>query len=345
MPYYSPLGKLIYWGGYLIKVISSAFTPSNTYYVSNTGNDASAGTSENTAWQTLSKVNATSFNPGDQILLKKGDTWRETLTVPSSGTSNSYITFGSYGTGNIPKILGSTYLTVWNNNSIGGVAANNDIFHESFEGTGYENTWTELIGANTGCIVNEDSSDLTPPTGGGSQTLKMVKVITPTATATASRAAAYTTLNSEKPITYLDFYVNIAAHGLSAGDELNIYSGNDAGWSGAAFLNLYNMAGTLKFHAFVYNNGNWSSSGYSVALSLNQWYHIQFIYDATNKLYSCMLDGAAIITGSLAGAYRTGIKILEFGDESNVKTATTYFDSINISSTNFYELSTSLPTK
>ena len=41
------------------------------YYVdSRSGNDANTGMTPSAAWKTLDKVNATTFEPGDQILLK-----------------------------------------------------------------------------------------------------------------------------------------------------------------------------------------------------------------------------------------------------------------------------------
>ena len=47
-----------------------------------------------------------SFQPGDNVLFKRGETWAETLTVPSSGTSGAHITYGAYSTGVYPKITG-----------------------------------------------------------------------------------------------------------------------------------------------------------------------------------------------------------------------------------------------
>ena len=45
-----------------------------TYYIDATkGNDNNNGQSSSTAWKTIAKVNASSFNPGDQILFKKGE--------------------------------------------------------------------------------------------------------------------------------------------------------------------------------------------------------------------------------------------------------------------------------
>ena len=78
----------------------------DTYYVDATGgDDAKSGSAPNTAWQTVAKVNASAFKPGDQILFKRGETWRgENLVVPSSGAADRPITFGAYGSGPNPLI-------------------------------------------------------------------------------------------------------------------------------------------------------------------------------------------------------------------------------------------------
>ena len=92
-------------------------TPTGTtYYVDNCvviGSDANNGTSTATPWLTIHKVNASTFNPGDSILLESTCIWREQLTVPSSGSAASPITFGAYGTGAQPIISGADLLTSW----------------------------------------------------------------------------------------------------------------------------------------------------------------------------------------------------------------------------------------
>jgi hypothetical protein len=89
-----------------------------TYYVSaSSGNDTSSGTSAETAWKTLARVNTASFAPGDAILLKRGDTWNETLIPPSSGTSGSMISFDAYGSGPAPTISGYKDLAAWTQGS------------------------------------------------------------------------------------------------------------------------------------------------------------------------------------------------------------------------------------
>jgi hypothetical protein len=79
-----------------------------TYYVDDVnGNDSNNGTSTATAWKTLTKVNATTFTAGNQILFKAGGTWTGQLHPLGSGTSGSPIVIGRYGTGSRPVINGA----------------------------------------------------------------------------------------------------------------------------------------------------------------------------------------------------------------------------------------------
>jgi hypothetical protein len=84
---------------------------SNTYYVSPTGDDDHTGLSANEAWRTITKVNSTIFNPGDQILFERGGVWNEKLIISSSGAPESPIVFGTYGDGEKPTIDGRNTLS------------------------------------------------------------------------------------------------------------------------------------------------------------------------------------------------------------------------------------------
>jgi hypothetical protein len=76
-----------------------------TYYVDySNGQDSNDGTTPETAWKTLSKVNATQFAPGNQILFKSGEIWFGQLWPKGSGVEGSSIIINSYGTGEKPKI-------------------------------------------------------------------------------------------------------------------------------------------------------------------------------------------------------------------------------------------------
>lgn len=79
------------------------------YYVDATsGSDSNDGLSPAGAWQTIAKVNASTFNQGDSILFKRGEVWTgTTLLMPSSGAAGNPIVLADYGTGALPIIDGT----------------------------------------------------------------------------------------------------------------------------------------------------------------------------------------------------------------------------------------------
>ena len=143
-----------------------------TYYVSVAdGNDTYNGlekthTTGNTGpWQTIAKVNALAcgsgtgqLNAGDTVEFKSGETWREQLTVPCSGTAGNPITFGAYGTtGDKPKITASALLSSWT----AGTA------REDFTmGTPIANHWWLMEDAST-AAADGNASDAVNPTWTG----------------------------------------------------------------------------------------------------------------------------------------------------------------------------------
>jgi len=79
-----------------------------TYYVdSASGSDTSSGTAQNSPWKTLAKVNATTFVPGDKILLKSGATWTGQLCPKGSGSAQHPIQIDKYGGDAKPVINGA----------------------------------------------------------------------------------------------------------------------------------------------------------------------------------------------------------------------------------------------
>src|SRR4051794_29493850 len=56
-----------------------------TYYVSAAGSDSAMGTSPETPWRTLARVTSAPLAPGDQVLLRGGDGFGETLAPARSG--------------------------------------------------------------------------------------------------------------------------------------------------------------------------------------------------------------------------------------------------------------------
>src|SRR5215831_11155017 len=79
-----------------------------TYYVDSAkGDDHNPGTSPDSAWRSMDRINKFSFTPGDVILLRRGEVWREELDFPSSGNASAPITIDAYGSGELPIISGA----------------------------------------------------------------------------------------------------------------------------------------------------------------------------------------------------------------------------------------------
>ena len=90
----------------------------STYYIAESGSDSYDGLAAvydgvHGPWKTVEKVNNTSFSAGDSVLFNRGDVWREQLTISSSGSASSPLTFGAYGTGDAPQFNGSDVMTGW----------------------------------------------------------------------------------------------------------------------------------------------------------------------------------------------------------------------------------------
>ncbi len=94
---------------FMLCIIAVAHSANATnYYVSTSGNDASAGNSPSTPWRTLAKVCTFTFAANDSILLKRGDVFFGAITV----TRNN-LNYGAYGTGERPLITGFVTLSGW----------------------------------------------------------------------------------------------------------------------------------------------------------------------------------------------------------------------------------------
>jgi len=86
-------------------------TPCTHYVDSAAGNDASDGMTPATAWETLTKVNATTFQPGNKLCLKTGGSWTGQLYPKGSGTAAAPIVIDQYGAGAKPIIAAGTSVT------------------------------------------------------------------------------------------------------------------------------------------------------------------------------------------------------------------------------------------
>ena len=82
-------------------IIACQKTLAVTYYVSPSGTDSHSGTSAQTAWRTIDKVNALDLNPGDKVLFQAGHDYHGNLllTAEDAGTPKQPVVIASYGSG------------------------------------------------------------------------------------------------------------------------------------------------------------------------------------------------------------------------------------------------------
>ncbi|MEO0249678.1 MAG: hypothetical protein ABIN58_09135 [candidate division WOR-3 bacterium] len=106
----------------LVLVCYSSAWSKNYFVDASGGNDSWSGLSPmydggiGGPWKTLNQISKFCFSPGDTVLLKSGEVWREQLIIPSLGSYQEPITFTSYGEGPKPVILPSKFFssgTAW----------------------------------------------------------------------------------------------------------------------------------------------------------------------------------------------------------------------------------------
>jgi parallel beta-helix repeat protein len=85
----------------------AALPPEATYYVdASRGSDDATGRSPASPWRSLERVNATTFGPGDRILLRAGESWHGHLWPKGSGSPERPIVLDRYGPGAKPAVHG-----------------------------------------------------------------------------------------------------------------------------------------------------------------------------------------------------------------------------------------------
>jgi len=106
------------------------------YYVSGSGDDNNSGTSSNTAWKTIAKVNSRNYAAGDRIFFAGGETFTGNLYFgpAGAGTALSPVSVTSFGSGRATLNAGNGFgiyaydnggFSIWNLNLVGSGAATN----------------------------------------------------------------------------------------------------------------------------------------------------------------------------------------------------------------------------
>lgn len=208
---------------------------------------------------------------------------------------------------------------------------------ESFEGTGYEEAWTEDVGA--GCTLDEDSTDITPPWGGGSQMLKAISATT------GWKAVATRDFGSEQSKTFTRYYVQITSEGVQLSNEKNLIKASDSSGNGVYFVRFYQdtVEPTGRyFRLRLYNNGGYVLYTVPDKFSLSQWYCIEVKYDDIANEWEWRIDGVSQNSGILTGTHYTGVKTIEIGalNSSQAYDLTAYYDLIKVSDTTWVDAET-----
>ncbi len=104
---------------------------------------------------TIAQVNAHTFVADDQILFRRGDIWRETLLLGQSGTDEHPIVVGAYGTGDLPKIYGSTQISTWTYHDTNIWIATSDADPNSLWIVNADGSvvWCEDMGTHGNCVA------------------------------------------------------------------------------------------------------------------------------------------------------------------------------------------------
>jgi len=84
-----------------------------TYFFSNSGKDTNTGKSADSPWKNIAKLNTLKLNPGDSILLNRGDIFEGIIGIKNSGTVQKPIVIAAYGKGPKPILTGARQLKNW----------------------------------------------------------------------------------------------------------------------------------------------------------------------------------------------------------------------------------------
>ncbi len=116
------------------------------YFDSVSGNDNNSGTSQNSPWKTISKMNNKTYVAGDVINLKAGSSWAGTFLVKNSGVNGRPITIQSYGAGSKP-IFSNTATGVNAVNILGSwiIIDGLSVIDTPFGGFGINSTATHVV--------------------------------------------------------------------------------------------------------------------------------------------------------------------------------------------------------
>lgn len=93
--------SVLFFAFFVILFMMNSCIEKHTFYIDSIkGDDANSGNSRRNAWATVSKINETTFLPGDKILFCSGQTFNGTIKLKNvNGTSEQSILISTFGEG------------------------------------------------------------------------------------------------------------------------------------------------------------------------------------------------------------------------------------------------------
>jgi len=104
--------------------LTNTLSANNYYFSASAGNDNNTSTqaqNSTTPWKSLDKLNEffNSLQPGDTIFFKRGDIFKGSIKITTSGTTGNPIVFSAYGSGDKPIISGLETFNNWKDKGSG----------------------------------------------------------------------------------------------------------------------------------------------------------------------------------------------------------------------------------
>jgi hypothetical protein len=214
----------------------------------------------------------------------------------------------------------------------GCTVATGDVINESFEGTGYQNTWTETTNPDEDAALPGTS----PCSGLGSQCLSVVFSGATRPIATWDRGSI-----KNSGTEYYRVYLYIASSTIAITDRLYPIVGTESATStdDAWAVRLLNNAGQLELAP-----GNIGSAfGSAISVSTSTWYRVEIKWTystAATGIELKVFDAAGTQVGSTQQAgsrINWGVRYLQLGTigPDNSQAVTMAFDGVGINSSSY----------
>ena len=204
------------------------------------------------------------------------------------------------------------------------------IWDERFEGSGYEETWSDGETVGSGCTLDEDASTskVGSPLGWGYHCLKCITG--------GNDVFVEHSLSSVVTSHFGRLEFVVTSESLADSDANYTLHFWDGSWNDVLQFYLTQSGGQLMIELALYNNGSWHY--YNANISLGTCYRLDWKYKTSDRTWAWKLNGVVQNSGSLTGSYRSGIQHFRLGQFWNSAATTIYFDLFTLSDSTWVAL-------